>query len=100
MAIRHVVSWKLQGETAGERQSNADAMAEALTGLVGTVPTLLGAVAKSNVIDKPGNWDLVLIADFADEAGLDAYVDHPDHVQVAKRMRELAVDRSAVDFEL
>lgn len=100
MAIRHIVSWKLQGETAAERRSSADALAAALEGLVGTVPTLVGAVAHSNTVDKPGNWDLVLVADFEDEAGLDQYANHPDHVAIAQRMRELAVERSAVDFEM
>lgn len=97
MGIRHIVSWKLSGNDE-QRAALAQALAENLEGLMGNVPTLVGLLAKPNAVEADGNWDLVLIADFEDQAGLEAYQRHPDHVAVAKRMQEVAVDRSAIDI--
>ena len=47
-----------------------------------------------------GNWDVALVADFADRAGLDAYQTHPDHQAVAGYIRSVVSDRVAVDFEV
>ena len=41
-------------------------------------------------------WDLVVVAEFADEAGYKAYSSHPDHVPVVHRIRALIEDRAAI----
>lgn len=100
MPIRHVVTWVLAGEDKAERQADAAQLARELEGLVGRVPSLLSLVAGANALAIEGNWDLVLIADFADEAGLREYQEHPAHQEVAAHVKALAVRRSAVDFEV
>jgi hypothetical protein len=43
-----------------------------------------------------GTWDLVVIAEFDDEAGYRTYRDHPDHVPVVNRIASLAEERASV----
>lgn len=95
--LKHVVMWKFEGSEE-ERVARAQALGEALENLVGNVPSLLGAIARSANPELENSYDLILIADFADVDGLNAYQKHPDHIEVAKRIKELSVERAAIDF--
>ena len=98
MTLRHVVAWKLAAEDAGTRAAQAREIADRLHALVGVVPTIGALTAGPNVIE--GNWDVALVVDFADAAGLDAYAVHPDHQAVVAYVRSVVSDRVAVDFQL
>jgi hypothetical protein len=50
---------------------------DALAGLQGEVPTLLNITVGHDIRRNPKNWDMVLVADFEDVAGLEAYFAHP-----------------------
>ncbi|MEQ6899075.1 Dabb family protein [Microbacterium sp. KR10-403] len=98
MTLRHVVSWKMAATDAATRADHAREIAERLNALVGVVPTIGTLTAGPNVVD--GNWDVALVADFADKAALDAYAVHPAHQEVVAYVRSVVADRVAVDFEL
>ena len=51
-----------------------------------------------NELFDGANYDLTLIADFDDEAGLEAYAKHPEHQPALQLMPTIAVSRVAVDF--
>lgn len=100
MGLRHIVMWKFGGADQAECDALAAAFASRLEALLGNVPTLIGIEAKMNVVDNGQNWDLVLLADFQDQAGLEAYASHPDHVAVAKDLGKDAVQRAAIDIQV
>ena len=100
MPIRHVVAFRLSDPDPQVRSAQAADAAERLRGLVGVVPSLRAMDAGANALDLPGNWDLVLVADVDDAAGLDAYVTHPEHEKVAAFIGGIRADRVAVDFEV
>ncbi|MBP1326258.1 hypothetical protein JOF28_001490 [Leucobacter exalbidus] len=100
MTLRHVVSWKLSGETREERDAQAAEAIAALSPLAATVPTLNAISVHRNELFDGDNWDVTLIADFDDEAGLAAYVVHPDHVAAGSVIKGYAVGRVATDFTL
>lgn len=97
--IRHIVAWKIASEDAGERAAQARRIADDLGALRGVVPSILDISVGPDVIGG-GNWDIALVADFADRAGLDAYLTHPDHVAVVGYVRSVVSDRVAVDLEI
>lgn len=98
--IRHVVSWKLAA-TDAEGKSRAFAeVAEALGTLPSLIPDIKSMQVGRDVDDTEGNWDAVLIVDFATTAGLAGYQVHPEHVKVKAIIGSRTVDRATVDFEL
>jgi len=100
MTLRHVVTWKMAATDPAERVEHARGVASRLEGLVGVVPSIRALTAGVNALAIEGNWDVTLIADFDDAAGLDAYQVHPAHQEVVGYVRSVSGGRSAVDFEV
>jgi hypothetical protein len=98
VTLRHVVAWKMAAQDAATRAAHAREIADRLNALVGVVRSIGALTAGANVVD--GNWDVALVADFADKAALDAYAVHPEHQKVVAYVRSVVADRVAVDFEL
>ena len=73
MTIRHVVTWKLAAEDAGERQAQAAEVARRLNALDGVVPQLRSIWAGANDVYPDANWDVTLVADFDSVADLEQY---------------------------
>jgi uncharacterized protein with GYD domain len=72
--VRHVVMWSLADEAAGGvKQQNAAIIKEGLEALVGKIEGLIGLEVGINALELAGNYDIVLIADFQDEAALERY---------------------------
>ncbi|MGB4778483.1 Dabb family protein [Microbacterium sp.] len=97
--IRHVVAWKLKTQDAGERTAQAQKIADDLSALRGVVPSIIDISVGPDVVGG-ANWDVALVADFADAAALDEYQTHPAHLAVVGYVRSVVSDRAAVDFEL
>ncbi|MBN9153599.1 MAG: Dabb family protein [Microbacterium sp.] len=98
MTLRHVVAWKLAADDESTRVAQAREIADRLRALVGVIPSIGTMTVGPNIIE--GNWDVALVADFADRDALDAYVVHPVHQDVVAYVRSVVSDRVAVDFEL
>lgn len=97
MTVRHVVSWKLATSDASERAEQAAAVKAGLESLPASIPEILQLEVGVDALGGD-NFDVVLISDFADEAALQRYVEHPDHQRVASYIRSVVGGRSAVDF--
>ncbi|MGW8481947.1 Dabb family protein [Microbacterium sp. NPDC055903] len=100
MTLRHVVTWKLAAEDASVRAAQAAEVARLLNALKGVVPEILEISAGANSLYPEANWDVTLIADFADAAALEAYQVHPAHVEAAGYIKSVVGGRVAVDFEV
>jgi len=98
--IRHVVSWRLAAEDAATKAEQSAQIAAGLNALVPVIPEIRSLTVASNSVEIAGNWDVVLIADYDDVAGLEAYIAHPEHQKVVAYVRSVVAERSAVDFEL
>lgn len=99
MTLRHVVSWRLAATDDAERLAQATKIAAELHALKGVVPEILDLHAGPDVA-RGGNWDVTLVADFADRDALQRYVAHPAHQLVVTYVRGVVADRAAVDFEV
>ncbi|WP_228528109.1 Dabb family protein [Microbacterium sp. UFMG61] len=98
--IRHVVTWKLAAEDAGERAAQAAEVARRLHALDGVVPQLRSISAGANMAYPDANWDVTLVADFDSIAALEEYQVHPAHEDVVAYVRSVVASRVAVDFEV
>lgn len=96
--LRHIVSWKLTAEDVPTKLEHSTSIAAELQSLVPLIPEIRSLSVASNVASVPGNWDLVLIADFDDESALVRYIEHPDHARVGAGIRLLVSDSAKVDI--
>lgn len=99
MAIRHVVAWKLAAEDTATKREQAEQIASRLLALRGVVPGIEAISAGPEALYRQ-NWDVALVADFADRAALETYQEHPAHQDVVAYVRSVVSDRVAVDFEI
>ena len=91
--IRHIVMWKFRPGTEQEQLQ----FLEGLRGLQGVVPQLLRSEVAVNVGE--GNYDAVLVSDFASPADLETYKNDPRHKAVSALCKSIRTDRVAVDYE-
>ena len=96
--IRHVVSLRLAADTAAVREDHSARLIAALQALPAQIPEILGYQIGKNSLAAGKNWDLVLIADYADADALSAYSAHPAHQKVLAYINEVVAERVAVDF--
>ncbi len=94
--LRHVVMMKFNDDQNVEMISTE--IKQRLEVLVSSVEPLKAVEVGLNISKKPSAYDLVLIADFNDEAGLDAYRLHPDHVRILNRIKNTVEKMAAVDY--
>ncbi|GAA1637109.1 Dabb family protein [Microbacterium flavum] len=97
--IRHLVAWRLATEDPAEKAAQAQKISADLTALKGVVPSISEIWVGPDVVGGT-NWDVALVADFVDQAALDAYQTHPDHLAVVGYVRSVVSDRVAVDLEI
>ncbi len=98
MGLRHVVLFRWNDEATPRAVA---AMCEALATLPAQIPELVDYRFGSDAGLAEDNWDFAVVADFADQAGYEAYCDHPaHHVVIAERIRPLVAQRAAVQMLL
>ena len=98
--IQHIVLWKLkaeaEGRTAGE---NAVLIKERLEGLYGKIPEIQNIRVEINALNREGNCDVALIADFESAEAMAAYQKNPLHEEVAVFVKKVNEGRAAIDFK-
>jgi hypothetical protein len=98
--IRHVVAWKLAATDPDQKAADAAEIARMLSSLPPLIPSIVSLTVGPNMAYFESNWDVVLVADYDDLAGLEAYQKHPEHVAVAPRIKALVAERASVDIEV
>jgi hypothetical protein len=97
--IRHIVSFRLSAENGEARRADAEIIKEQLETLNDLVPSVNSLEVGVEIGETPPHWDAVLVSEFDDQSGLDAYQAHPDHVRVATYIDQFVADRAIVDYE-
>ena len=98
MSIRHIVLWKLAAEDADTRALHAEQIAERLLALRAVIDDISHLEVGPNVAYPATNWDVALVAEFADVDALERYQVHPAHQEVAAFVRSVVAERAAVDY--
>ncbi len=98
--IRHVINWKLAATEPAEKDAAFAELADGFGALPHAIPEIKALWIGKDLDETEGNWDIVLIIDYASTADLEIYQHHPEHVKVKDIVRRLTTERSAVDFEL
>jgi hypothetical protein len=96
--IKHIVMWDVRGETAEAKKLAATDLKRRFEGLVGQIPGLVHLEVGIDLSHVPYACDVVLYSEFADQAALTAYGDHPAHLEVRDALKDVRVARHQVDY--
>lgn len=97
--IRHIVLWRLNGDTPEQKEPAARAIKAALEGLNGKIPGLLRLEVGLDFSRGPDSADVALYSEFVSREALHAYHDHPEHLKVIPLVKTARCERRVVDFE-
>ncbi|GLR86072.1 Dabb family protein [Bradyrhizobium iriomotense] len=98
--IRHIVMWRLRGETPAERSAARLKVKTLFEGLRGRIDGLTHIEVGLDVSDVDYACDVVLFSEFADQAALQAYATHPEHLRVRQELGDLRIGRFQVDYPI
>jgi len=94
--IRHIVFFKFKpGVTSSQRQ---DVLNE-LRSLPGKIDVIRSYEVGEDIVRSARAWDAALIAVYDDLEALKVYSDHPAHLAVVSKIREVAEAVGSVDYE-
>ena len=99
--VKHIILWRLREDlTAEEKKSVKQDIKAGLEGLAGRIPGLIDITVNVDGRLDSSNADVMLDSTFTDEAALQAYAVHPEHVAVADgKVRPYTSLRTCLDFE-
>ena len=91
--IRHIVMWKFRPGTEAQQAE----FFRGLRGLQGQIPQLLRCEVGVNA--GPGDFDAVLVSEFASLEDLERYKNDPRHQAVSALCKGIRTHRASVDYE-
>lgn len=96
--VRHIVMWRLRGETAQEREAARRKVKHAFEGLRGRIEGLRSIEIGVDVSNVDYACDVVLVSEFATAEQLQSYATHPEHLRVRQELGDLRIERHQVDY--
>ncbi len=97
--IKHIVMWNVRGDSAAERQRNAQWLKCEFEALRGAVPGLLQLEVGIDHSRIDYACDVVLYTEFESQAALDAYAHHPEHLRIRQVLGDVRTARHQVDYD-
>jgi hypothetical protein len=99
--IKHIVMWTIrEGETP---RSKYERMAEVKSRILDLKPVIREIVSMDVYFKSPtapgSNYDVILISEFKSWTDLEAYQNHPAHVEVGEYIGNVKQNRAAIDYE-
>lgn len=98
--IKHIVMWKMAGDTKEARRRAAEFLQSRFEELRGAVPGLLHLEVGLDHSSVDYACDVVLYTEFESQEALDAYATHPEHLRVKDELGQSRVARFQVDYEV
>lgn len=99
--IKHIVMWRVKDKALGKtKEENIVEIKNMLENLEKYIAELKYIEVGINIENLTGSHDVILNTTFEDEAGLNAYQIHPKHLESAKFIRQVVMDRTCVDYEV
>ncbi len=99
MMLKHIVLFKLKLHAEGaSKEENARKLKIELEELKNKIPQIKQLEVGINVIPSETAFDLAIYSEFENEADLNSYLKHPEHVKVAEFLTKVRESRVAVDY--
>jgi hypothetical protein len=96
--IRHIVMWRVSGDTPEENLASRQTVKHRFEGLRGRIPGMIHLEVGMDSSAADYACDVVLVADFESQHALDADANHPEHLRVRQQLGRLRTARFQVDY--
>jgi Stress responsive A/B Barrel Domain len=96
--IRHIVMWKLRGDSPQEKAGNIETLRRSFHGLRGRIPGLLHLEIGVDTSGVDYACDVVLYSEFESQTALEGYATHPEHLRVKQEIGDMRIARHQVDY--
>jgi hypothetical protein len=98
----HIVLWRLHERTADGRtkRENALELKRRFEALRGQIPGLLRCDVGVDVLHGNESADVALYSEFESRAAYEAYAVHQAHRDIVGFLKDVRVERRAIDYEL
>lgn len=96
--IRHLVMWRVRGDSPQQRADNIDRLKRSFESLRGRIPGLVTLEVGVDTSGVDHACDVVLFSEFVSQDALDAYASHPEHLRVKRELGDLRTARHQVDY--
>jgi hypothetical protein len=91
--IHHIVMFRFRDDVTEDVIANIRAD---LLSLPGKINSIRSYQVGRDLTLSTTTWDMVVIGGFDDEAGYQAYSNHPEHLPIVARVGALVTDRAAL----
>lgn len=100
--IKHIVMFKLKQELSEQEREDIIQKSISITSCFEKeIATVISCKIVSNSSLAPvSNYDLALLCEFEDIAGLDFYQQHPRHLEFGEFIVNVRDSRACIDFEV
>ncbi len=98
--IRHIVMWRVRGDTPSQRAATRHQVKQAFESLRGRIPGMPSLEIGLDISAVDYACDVVLVADFDSPQALQDYTEHPEHLRVRRELEGLRITRHQVDYPL
>lgn len=96
--IKHIVMWKLKGDTPEEKEASIRRVKAAFDGIVGVIPGLKSVEIGVDISGIEYACDVVLYSEFESKEALEGYAVHPEHLRIKESLLGVRVGRYQVDY--
>ena len=96
--IKHIVLWKVRGDSPQEKSEAARFVKSRFEGLIGRIPGLTKLEVGLDHSGVDYACDVVLYSEFDSQEALDAYASHPEHLRVRGELGNSRIARHQVDY--
>ena len=98
--IKHIVMWRLRGDTPAERAAARTKVKTLFEGLKGRIDGLTHIEVGLDVSEVDYACDVVLYSEFESQQALADYATHPEHLRVRDELEGVRIARHQVDYEV
>ena len=96
--VKHIVMWKVLGDTPEQKAANAQRLKAAFDGLRDRIPGLRTLEIGIDISHVDYACDVVLYSEFDSAQALADYASHPEHTRVRRELEGLRIARHQVDY--
>ena len=96
--IKHIVMWKVAGDSPSARADAAQRVKRAFEGLRGRIPGMRHVEVGVDTSAEAHACDVVLYTEFDSADSLAAYAEHPEHLRVSQSLAGVRTSRHQVDY--